>query len=423
MASPERERFEQLVRSSSGRLLAALVANLGDLDLAQDSLADAFLAAAQRWPRDGFPDDPDAWLYTVARRRALDHIRRESTRSGRERATLETQAEVLADREAETDASRRSGIEDHRLRLVFTCCHPALPLDARVALTLRTLGGLTTAEIGRAFLVPETTMAQRLTRAKRKIRVAGIPYRIPTATELPERIDGVLRVVYLIFNEGYLASDGDAPIRHDLADEAIRLGRLVDELMPGTPEVEGLLSLMLLHHSRRDARVDAAGDLVTLELQDRSLWHADEIAEGAVLVEQSLRRGAPGPFQLQAAIAALTATAPSFEDTDWAQMVLLYSELLRREPSTVVELNRAVAVAFARGPDAGLALLDDLRDRDVLTTHLLPAARADLLLRLGRTAEAREAYDHALDLATQPAERRYLARRRSAVPPSPAPKG
>jgi RNA polymerase sigma-70 factor (ECF subfamily) len=415
VASPERERFEQLVRESSGRLLAALIATFGDIDLAQDSLADAFLAAAQRWPSDGFPRDPDAWLYTVARRRGLDHVRRESTRSGREQATLATQAEVLADRTAEIDESVRSGIEDHRLRLVFTCCHPALPLDAQVALTLRTLGGLTTAEIARAFMLPETTMAQRLTRAKRKIRDAGIPYRIPTATELPERIDAVLRVVYLVFNEGYVASTGDELIRRDLADEAIRLGRLLQELMPGAPEVEGLLALMLLHHSRRDARIDAAGDLVALEQQDRSRWHGEEIAEGAALVEQALRRGAPGPFQLQAAIAALSATAPSFADIDWTQMVLLYTELQRREPSPVVELNRAVAVAFARGPDAGLALLDELESRGVLTTHLLPAARADLLARLDRIDESRRAYDAAVRLATQPAELRFLERRRAAL--------
>jgi RNA polymerase sigma-70 factor (ECF subfamily) len=415
VASPERERFEQLVRESSGRLLAALIATFGDIDLAQDSLADAFLAAAQRWPSDGFPRDPDAWLYTVARRRGLDHVRRESTRSGREQATLATQAEVLADRTAEIDESVRSGIEDHRLRLVFTCCHPALPLDAQVALTLRTLGGLTTAEIARAFMLPETTMAQRLTRAKRKIRDAGIPYRIPTATELPERIDAVLRVVYLVFNEGYVASTGDELIRRDLADEAIRLGRLLQELMPGAPEVEGLLALMLLHHSRRDARIDAAGDLVALEQQDRSRWHGEEIAEGAALVEQALCRGAPGPFQLQAAIAALSATAPSFADIDWTQMVLLYTELQRREPSPVVELNRAVAVAFARGPDAGLALLDELESRGVLTTHLLPAARADLLARLDRIDESRRAYDAAVRLATQPAELRFLERRRAAL--------
>jgi RNA polymerase sigma-70 factor (ECF subfamily) len=415
VASPERERFEQLVRESSGRLLAALIATFGDIDLAQDSLADAFLAAAQRWPSDGFPRDSDAWLYTVARRRGLDHVRRESTRSGREQATLATQAEVLADRTAEIDESVRSGIEDHRLRLVFTCCHPALPLDAQVALTLRTLGGLTTAEIARAFMLPETTMAQRLTRAKRKIRDAGIPYRIPTATELPERIDAVLRVVYLVFNEGYVASTGDELIRRDLADEAIRLGRLLQELMPGAPEVEGLLALMLLHHSRRDARIDAAGDLVALEQQDRSRWHGEEIAEGAALVEQALRRGAPGPFQLQAAIAALSATAPSFADIDWTQMVLLYTELQRREPSPVVELNRAVAVAFARGPDAGLALLDELESRGVLTTHLLPAARADLLARLDRIDESRRAYDAAVRLATQPAELRFLERRRAAL--------
>jgi RNA polymerase sigma-70 factor (ECF subfamily) len=415
VASPERERFEQLVRESSGRLLAALIATFGDIDLAQDSLADAFLAAAQRWPSDGFPRDPDAWLYTVARRTWSRPRRRESTRSGREQATLATQAEVLADRTAEIDESVRSGIEDHRLRLVFTCCHPALPLDAQVALTLRTLGGLTTAEIARAFMLPETTMAQRLTRAKRKIRDAGIPYRIPTATELPERIDAVLRVVYLVFNEGYVASTGDELIRRDLADEAIRLGRLLQELMPGAPEVEGLLALMLLHHSRRDARIDAAGDLVALEQQDRSRWHGEEIAEGAALVEQALCRGAPGPFQLQAAIAALSATAPSFADIDWTQMVLLYTELQRREPSPVVELNRAVAVAFARGPDAGLALLDELESRGVLTTHLLPAARADLLARLDRIDESRRAYDAAVRLATQPAELRFLERRRAAL--------
>ncbi len=413
MANSERARFEQLVRESTGRLLAALVASIGDIDLAQDSLADALLAAAQRWPADGFPDDPDAWLYTVARRRALDHLRRESTRAGREQATLAMQDEVRADRELEVEATLRSGIVDHRLRLVFTCCHPALPLDARVALTLRTLGGLSTAEIGRAFLVPETTMAQRLTRAKRKIRVAGIPYRVPGATDLPERIDAVLQVVYLIFNVGYLASAGDEPIRHDLADEAIRLGRLLDELMPGAPEVEGLLALMLLHHSRLDARVDGEGDLIALEQQDRTRWHRPEIDEGAELVEQALRRGAPGPFQLQAAIAALTATAPTFADTDWQQMVLLYSELQRRAPSPVVELNRAVAVAFARDPAAGLALLDDLDRRRVLTTHLLPAARAELLARMGRDADARLAYGVALELATQPAERRYLERRRA----------
>jgi RNA polymerase sigma-70 factor (ECF subfamily) len=330
-------------------------------------------------------------------------------RSATEAAKLRDVATLASHDEPDADPS---GVQDDRLRLMFTCCHPALPLEGRVALTLRTLAGLTTAEIARAFLVSESTMSQRLVRTKRKIREAGIPYRVPPAHLLPERTTAVLGVLYLLFNEGYAATAGDGPARHDLCAEAIRLTRTLAELRPAEPEIEGLLALMLLQSSRRDARLDDEGELVTLEDQDRSRWDAAAIEEGLALVETALGRGSAGPYQLQAAIAACHASAPTAEATDWPQIAALYGELVKRVPSPVVELNRAVAVAMADGPEAGLALVTAMQeDQRLAGYHLLPATRGDLLRRLGRLPEAAEAYRSALDLATNEADRRFLARR------------
>ncbi|MFI5613905.1 RNA polymerase sigma factor [Amycolatopsis sp. NPDC051903] len=396
-------------REEGGRVVATLIRLTGDWDLAEECAQEALAKALERWPRDGVPARPAAWLTTTARNHALTRLKRSATESAklREIAALAPVAEPEAD---------PSGVPDDRLRLMFTCCHPALPLEGRVALTLRTLAGLTTAEIARAFLVSESMMSQRLVRTKRKIREAGIPYRVPPAHLLPERTAAVLGVLYLLFNEGYAATAGDSAARHDLCAEAIRLARTLLRLRPADPEIEGLLALLLLQHSRRDARLDGAGDLVPLDEQDRTRWDRAAIREGLALVDTALHRGSPGPYQLQAAIAALHAAAASAADTDWPQIAALYGELANRVPSAVVQLNRAVAVAMADGPEAGLALVDAMAG-DLGGYHLLPATRADLLRRLGRFGEAADAYRAALALAGNEADRRFLRRRLSETSP------
>ncbi|MFC9910861.1 RNA polymerase sigma factor [Streptomyces sp. NPDC127197] len=396
-------------REEWGQVVATLIRVTGDWDLAEECAQDAFAQALDRWRRDGVPRRPGAWLTTTARNRALDVLRREQVGAAKLR-----EAAVLARDEGPYDPDHEddSGVEDDRLRLIFTCCHPALPIEARVALTLRTLAGLTTPEIARAFLVAEPTMAQRLVRAKRKIRNAGIPYRVPPAHLLPERTTGVLGVVYLLFNEGYAATSGADLLRTNLCAEAIRLARLLARLMPDEPEVLGLLALLLLHDARQETRVDAAGELVTLEDQDRTAWDRAEIDEGTALLETALRRGRPGPYQIQAAIAACHTNAVTAEETDWADIAALYRELERYVPSPVVRLNRAVAVAMAEGMEAGLVLLAELeQERELAGYHLLPATRADLLRRSGHTAEAAQAYGRALELVENEAERRFLEKR------------
>jgi RNA polymerase sigma-70 factor (ECF subfamily) len=395
------------------RVVAGLARRFGDLDLAEEAAAEAYVAALERWPTDGVPPNPGGWLTTTATRKAIDRLRRESHRDAKHHVS-----HMLSD---DTLPEPTGPIEDDRLRLVFTCCHPALAMEARVALTLRLLGGLTVEEIARAFLVRETTMAQRITRAKAKIRAAHVPYRVPSAADIRERLAGVLTVVYLVFNEGYLASAGDDPVRADLTDEAIRLGRLLRTLLPDDGEVTGLLALMLLTDVRRAARVSPTGELVTLDEQDRSTWNQDLLIEGHALVRERIAAAAaggepPGRYQLMAAINAVHTAAPSARDTDWSQIVALYDRLVALDPSPIVRLNRAIAVGERDGPDLALAEIDRLNEA-LDGYHAFHATHADLLRRVGRGGESRAAYDKAIELAGNPAERAYLTRRRDELDP------
>jgi RNA polymerase sigma-70 factor (ECF subfamily) len=405
-ASAEGFDIARVFRDEYGRCLATLIRFLGDINLAEEAVQSAFLVAVERWPSTGLPPNPGAWITTTARNRAIDYLRREGSRDEHH-----NQAHLLRD-DSPAEAEPEDVVNDDRLRLIFTCCHPSLARNAQVALTLRLLGGLQTPEIARAFLVPEATMAQRIVRAKRKISAAGIPYRIPTEAELPDRLRGVLAVIYLVFNEGYTASSGDSLVREDLCSEAIRLARVLVSLMPDEPEATGLLALLLLTDARRVARTGADGLLVQLNDQDRSSWDQSLIAEGHSLVRACLRRNQPGPYQLQAAINAVHTSASAAAQTDWRQILRLYDQLLRCSPTDIVALNRSIALAEVDGPAAGLAALDGL---GLDGYHLFHATRADLLLRLNRRREAIAAYDAALELATNATEHAFLRRRRDAA--------
>ncbi|HEY7174293.1 MAG TPA: RNA polymerase sigma factor [Micromonosporaceae bacterium] len=410
-ASPQQvaEAIAAVYADEWGRIVATTIRLTGDWDLAEECAQDAFAAALERWPIDGVPDRPGAWLTTTARNRAVDTLRRSAVQANKLKEVARM-AELAAPQEPTDD------FPDDRLRLMFTCCHPSLTLDAQVALTLRSLAGLSTAEIAKAFLVTEHTMGQRLFRAKSKIRNAGIPFRVPPAHLLPERTGAVLAVIYLLFNEGYAASAGADLVRQNLTAEAIRLARLLGMLMPDEPEAFGLLALMLMHDARRSGRYDAAGDLVPLEEQDRSTWDRGQIAEGIRILERTLRRQRPGPYQIQAAIAACHAEARAAGDTDWPQIALLYRQLAHLSPGPVVELNRAVAVAMAEGPEAGLSIVDAIAGTGLLDEYYpLPATRADLLRRLGRNDEAAAAYRRAIALAPADPQRRFMERRLAEV--------
>ncbi len=410
LAVERTDKIGALYRSDSRRVLATLIRLLGSFDLAEEATHDAFTAALDSWPRDGFPDNPRAWLISTGRFKAIDRLRR-GARFNAALAAIADHLEANASSTPAFDDEHLRDLEDDRLRLIFTCCHPALTPDARIALTLREVCGLATEEIARAFLIPPPTLAQRIVRAKNKIRDAQIPYQVPSREELPERLDAVLHVIYLVFNEGYSASTGESLTRHDLSSEAIRLGRLLNQLLP-EPEAMGLLALMLLHDARRAARTSADGELVLLDDQDRSLWNHEQIREGAALVERALASRRIGPYSLQAAIAAAHAEAPNAGATDWPQIVGLYDVLLRVDPSPVIELNRAAAIAMRDGPAAGLALIDAILARGELGEYYLAhSARADLCRRLGRVAEAIAAYERALALTQQTPERRFIERR------------
>ena len=404
-------RIEEIFRKEHGRILATLIRLVGGIDAAEEALQDAFAAALEQWPAAGAPANPVAWLVSTGRHKAIDRLRRS--------ALLAQKQDEIARHIEQSAAEDEAPVPEDRLRLIFTCCHPALAPEAQVALTLRTLGGLSTEEIARAFLVPAPTMAQRLVRAKTKIRTARIPYQVPLEDALTERLEAVMVVVYLVFNEGYSASFGARHVRHELCEQAIRLGRMLVELLPGQAEPQGLLALMLLHDSRRRTRLDGSGDIVLLEDQDRALWDRTQIEEGAAMADAVLRAGArpPGRYALQAAIAAVHAQAPTAAATDWAQIVALYGALARAHPSPVVELNRAVAVAMSGDVEGGLAMVEEIdRQGGLVGYHLLPAARAELLRRLGRRAEAAQSYRRALALVSSEAERRHLEKRLKEIP-------